>query len=1050
MFAPHLLHLDPPPRIALPAAPAFPGCPVIPRARRFALGIVLLAGAAAGAALARARAETDLLASLTRAARGQAVDGARLSVLPGFRACAAGECAATRPDRRVLALFREAEAAAREGTDPSALHAAALAGLLFPPSAGNPLDESISYLQSAAAMSERPAPALADLAGAHLLRAERLRAPQELSRALDAAERALETEPDNLVARFNAGQALDRMGLRREAGAAWTRYLAADPASGWADHARRRLRALAAPPRRPRVPGRTAGAAELERFAAAAPQEARELGWDALLGEWGAAVLASDTATARRRLDQATVLGGTLAARGGDASLADAVDAIRARAAHGAGTRRLARLHELLAQARAAQRRTNLGGACPGYRRVQAEADAPALREWAATFAGLCAANETGTDPAALRELAARADTARHPALAARRWWVAGYAMRRAGRYDQALDAYARAERLCARVGEREYAASMRAQAGNAHAILGNTADAYALLLAGVSELGGHPGTQNLYNSLYALRNATLADGLWHAARRVQDEAVAATAGMEPFPRAEALLARVRLHLSAGRGYASGDMRTAAALADSVADRRLRGWIRADLHEARALARLAGDAAGAAADLDSVVGYFPQADRLVPALFTRAEARLAAGHRDSALADLRRAAELLDAQRPHVESAQLRASLLERSRRVFDRAVMLSVQAGREEEALDFVERSRASFSPVGRAADWVRRPLRAPAGQVAVEFALVGDTLLTWVLWNGGMHLTRTAVDRAELVRTVERVRSALERRAPESSVLPDLQGLYDRLIRPVHGRLGAAGTPLVVVADGELAAVPTAALHDRVRGRYLLEDHPVRFASSLRDAAASPAPPAADLPVTVVADPAFDRGAFPELQPLAGAAAEAADVRRHYPGARVVAGPGATAGTVRAAFARGGIAHFAGHAVFDDARPERSFLLAAGAGTGARLTAAELAKARLDGLRLVVLSACQTSRAAPGRSGGFAGLAGAFLAAGAGGVVGSLWQVDDRQTRVLMDAFHGAYRASGDPAQALRQAQLQMLRSGDPVLRSPTAWAGFRYAGG
>jgi CHAT domain-containing protein len=46
-------------------------------------------------------------------------------------------------------------------------------------------------------------------------------------------------------------------------------------------------------------------------------------------------------------------------------------------------------------------------------------------------------------------------------------------------------------------------------------------------------------------------------------------------------------------------------------------------------------------------------------------------------------------------------------------------------------------------------------------------------------------------------------------------------------------------------------------------------------------------------------------------------------------------------------------------------------------------------------------------------------------------------------------MSAFHEEYRASGDAPGALRAAQLRLLRSANPVLRSPAAWAGFRYAG-
>jgi CHAT domain-containing protein len=167
-------------------------------------------------------------------------------------------------------------------------------------------------------------------------------------------------------------------------------------------------------------------------------------------------------------------------------------------------------------------------------------------------------------------------------------------------------------------------------------------------------------------------------------------------------------------------------------------------------------------------------------------------------------------------------------------------------------------------------------------------------------------------------------------------------------------------------------------------------------------------------------------------------------------YPEAPVLAGPAASRAAVVAALRGAGLLHYAGHAVADDARPDESFLLLAAApGSPERLPAGEIERLDLRGVRLVVLSACQTLRGGAGRASGLAGLSGAFLAAGAGGVVGSLWPVDDRQTVPLMTAFHREYRASGDAARALGAAQLELLRSSDPALRTPAAWAVFRYAG-
>jgi CHAT domain-containing protein len=227
----------------------------------------------------------------------------------------------------------------------------------------------------------------------------------------------------------------------------------------------------------------------------------------------------------------------------------------------------------------------------------------------------------------------------------------------------------------------------------------------------------------------------------------------------------------------------------------------------------------------------------------------------------------------------------------------------------------------------------------------------------------------------------------------------------------------------------------------------------------SALADAPRSPlgsAPKRAVPSTLLVADPAFDPREYPELSRLSAAAGEVDTIAGEYhargAAVRELGGAGATREAVAPALRGSAVVHYAGHAVFDDDRPERSFLVLAAAGDGgpaSRLTAGEISGMDLRGVRLVVLSACQTARSTPGRAGGFAGLAGGFLAAGAGGVVGSLWRVDDRLTRALMREFHRAYLDTGDAAGALRAAQLQLLHSTDPTLRTPTAWAAFRYAG-
>jgi CHAT domain-containing protein len=103
------------------------------------------------------------------------------------------------------------------------------------------------------------------------------------------------------------------------------------------------------------------------------------------------------------------------------------------------------------------------------------------------------------------------------------------------------------------------------------------------------------------------------------------------------------------------------------------------------------------------------------------------------------------------------------------------------------------------------------------------------------------------------------------------------------------------------------------------------------------------------------------------------------------------------------------------------------------------------------LSRLRLVVLSACQTAGEQNFKGEGTVGLARPFQAAGIPLVVASLWPVESYSSKELMVRFH-KYRKSGglSTAQALRRAQLDMLKSASAELRNPYNWAAYTVIGG
>lgn len=93
--------------------------------------------------------------------------------------------------------------------------------------------------------------------------------------------------------------------------------------------------------------------------------------------------------------------------------------------------------------------------------------------------------------------------------------------------------------------------------------------------------------------------------------------------------------------------------------------------------------------------------------------------------------------------------------------------------------------------------------------------------------------------------------------------------------------------------------------------------------------------------------------------------------------------------------------------------------------------LRAAEIEASSLQGVNLVVLSACETGLGAVAGGEGLTGLQRAFHVAGARSVIASLWKVDDRATQELMRRFYtNLWIRKMSKLDALRQAQLWMLR--------------------
>jgi CHAT domain-containing protein len=944
---------------------------------------------------------------------------------------------------------------ARADDDPAVLHARAILDLVTDDTRGKALDRSITSLRRLATLTDRPAPILADLAGALIVRAERTQAPRDLLEAYERADEAVAHQPRNQAALYNRALALDRFGLLDEAAKDWRAYLSMDATSAWADEARRRISAAVAV-NAPAPPSSDAPLTAFTAYAAADPQAARELGMDRLLAEWGQAIQAGDASRAEDRLRRAEALGEALARRaGGDASLREMVRAIRAAREDPGATRDLAQAHQDYAVGRQIFDDLDFSRAEARFAAAaEAAGSSPSLAGWTRVFLGLCRIQRSGV-PEGLPILAraASADTSRYPALVGRARWPLGRVLGQTERWDRGLEEALASARLFARSGEREHEGAALNVLAEIRFVVGEPDSGYAAIHGSLNRLRPYRSSLRLHNLLAALGGVAASDGLNRVAVRIfaEDVAVAARTG-SAFVAAEARLKRAR-QLAVTRDLTSAreDVAFVQALVPRIATPGARGWIQAQLSEATAVVSLHADPARAAQAFDSAAAFFVGRQfpfHVLPALVGGAQARLATGDTRGALERLEAAVLVLDRRRDSLRMEPRRAAVFDAARTVVDQLVLLTLADGRPDVALRYMDGARASLSTSGGRTTPKASGYAHLAGETALEYARVADTLLVWTVTSGRVSIARSVLDTVQFARTVQELEVALERSAPVAEFRPALSRLYEWLIRPIEGKLGE-GAPLVVVADGEIASVPFGALYDHHRQRYLIEDHSLRFTASLREAARSEDSEITN-DVVLVADPAHDRREYPVLDRLRHARGEVAAVGHIYRGATVVQGPDATRTAVRSALRRAEVFHFAGHAVFDDQRPERSHLvLAPEAGQPGTITAGELARLDLRRIRLVVLSACRTVRSGRSRAAGFTGLSGALLAAGAAGTVGSTWDVDDRSTAELMARFHRAYMETGDGPQALQAAQLALLRSADASLRSPSAWAGFRYAG-
>jgi CHAT domain-containing protein/Tfp pilus assembly protein PilF len=143
----------------------------------------------------------------------------------------------------------------------------------------------------------------------------------------------------------------------------------------------------------------------------------------------------------------------------------------------------------------------------------------------------------------------------------------------------------------------------------------------------------------------------------------------------------------------------------------------------------------------------------------------------------------------------------------------------------------------------------------------------------------------------------------------------------------------------------------------------------------------------------------------------------------------------------------------HYACHAVVDERFPLDSALVFSiperpreGQDNGLLQAWEIFEKMRIDA-DLVTLSACESGLGKEMGGEGLIGLTRAFQYAGARSVLASLWKVEDKSTAALMKRFYANLKAGRTKDEALRLAQIELIRSTE--FAAPRDWAAFQLNG-
>lgn len=398
----------------------------------------------------------------------------------------------------------------------------------------------------------------------------------------------------------------------------------------------------------------------------------------------------------------------------------------------------------------------------------------------------------------------------------------------------------------------------------------------------------------------------------------------------------------------------------------------------------------------------------------------------------------------------------------------------------------DFAERDR-------RLALGVREvQAQLKQGEALVDFVRDTERYVAFVLRSKGPARRFDLGDTTAVEAAVGLYRKSLLDGVSGASMHSSGRSLRTLVWDPLAPALEGARVVLLV-PDGALGSLPFAALPAREADRHLGEQVAFAHLATAQDLVPWPDERPSGRGALGLGGIDYDRAAAPGgmgFAPLAATADEVQSCLHHYATStkdesRVLTGRDATEAAVRALVPGRRVVHFATHGFvrldlpsalakvggrgdvtssligFDPLLLSGLALAGANASRGGGsddgiLTALEAAQLDMEGVDLVVLSACDTANGSAQAGEGVIGLLRGFRQSGARNAVASLWPVSDLATRVLMEVLYTRTFAAAERrpiAVALNEAALALRdftiedEAGKPQrpFAHPTFWAAF-----